>query len=171
MSALTAEDRALLREAIRYAHAQGWCRESTHLRRQAHWFRDADGNSDGVHVAWDRRPDDTELWTGRNRRIVLETQVTSATRAVDLLVALGVLPVHLSSAYRAGRIDAARAVERMPITLGDEGWDHLARKAVEANCDEALVRRRQRDDRSFTNATIEAAYQYGYRRAAEVARA
>lgn len=76
----------------------------------------------------------------------------------------------LAVAFEAGRESAATAVERMPTSLTDEAWDALAGKAVDAGYDEAPVRRRQRDDRSFTHATIQAAYQYGYRTAAEVAR-
>lgn len=72
-------------------------------------------------------------------------------------------------AYRAGREDAARKIAEMPYQLGDEGWKWLEGKASEAGwAVEWVSRRRRRDD--FTTATIESAYQYGYRRAAEVAR-
>ena len=63
----------------------------------------------------------------------------------------------------------AADIENMPINLGDDGWKHLERKADEANYPTEWVRRRRtRDD--FTTATIEVAYQYGYRQAAKVAR-
>jgi len=72
-------------------------------------------------------------------------------------------------ALAEGRRQAAADVGHMPITLGDAGWEHLEAKAVEADYPAGMVRRRRtRDD--FTTSTIEAAYQYGYRRAAKVAR-
>lgn len=51
-------------------------------------------------------------------------------------------------------------------TMHDEDWDELARKAADAGYDQALIRRRQRDDRSFTHATIGSAFQLGWRKAA-----
>jgi hypothetical protein len=70
---------------------------------------------------------------------------------------------------RAGREDAAREIEAMPHDLGDEGWGWISRKADDAGWAVESVRsRRRRDD--FTTATIETAYQYGYRRAAKIAR-
>jgi hypothetical protein len=75
----------------------------------------------------------------------------------------------IGRAYAAGRVAAAADVEAMPYKLGDEGWQALADEAVEASYDAELVRsRRRRGD--FTTHTIEAAYQYGYRQAAKVAR-
>ncbi len=75
----------------------------------------------------------------------------------------------ISAAVGAGRVAAAEDVDRMPNTLGDEGWGTLERQAEDAGYDPAFVRRRRtRDD--FTTTTIEAAYQYGYRQASKVAR-
>lgn len=75
----------------------------------------------------------------------------------------------MEMAYSAGRVAAAEDVDRMSNTLGDEGWNALARQAEDAGYDPTFVhRRRIRDD--FTTTTIEAAYQYGYRQASKVAR-
>lgn len=69
---------------------------------------------------------------------------------------------------RNGRYSASVDIKNMPPSLGDEGWAELERNAVEADYPPRWVRdRRRRDD--FTTATIECAYQYGYRKAAKVA--
>lgn len=75
----------------------------------------------------------------------------------------------ISSAFALGRVAAAEDVDQMPITLGAGGWNYLAKKAEEAGSDPRRVWRRHRSD-DFTAATIETAYQYGYREAAKVAR-
>lgn len=75
----------------------------------------------------------------------------------------------ISAAFAAGRVAAAEAIDQMPVMLGNQGWQRLADKAAAADYDPQLVwRRRRRDD--FTTATIEGAYQYGYRQASKVAR-
>jgi hypothetical protein len=66
------------------------------------------------------------------------------------------------------RKQIAADIRAMPHELGDEGWNDLERRAEEAGYDRQTVRRRRRGD--FTTTTIEAAYQYGYRRSAQVAR-
>lgn len=88
---------------------------------------------------------------------------------LDLVREVERLRRRVDAATLAARQAVAADIERMPCELGDEGWQHLADKAAEADYDPQLVwRRRRRDD--FTTATIGAAYQYGYRRAARVAR-
>lgn len=79
------------------------------------------------------------------------------------------LTAELAQARADERNTIAADIENMPINLGDAGWKHLEKKAVEADYPAEWVhRRRTRDD--FTTATIEVAYQYGYRQAAKVAR-
>lgn len=94
----------------------------------------------------------------------------SVEDAVNHLVDVGVLPVELHSAYRAGRRAAAAAIKQMPHELGDEGWNTLAGQAEEAGYPREYVLRYRRRDRSTGTINIEAAYQYGYRTAAQVAR-
>lgn len=76
----------------------------------------------------------------------------------------------ISSAFAAGRVAAAEAVNQMPTALGDDGWSALADKAEEAGYERRVVLRRRRPEDNFTALTIEAAYQYGYRQASKVAR-
>ncbi len=86
----------------------------------------------------------------------------------DVLVAVGLLPPEWATTFTLGRCAAAADVERMPISLGDEGWEAIAKQATDAGYERRLVTdRRRRED--FTTDTIEVAYQYGYRRAAQVA--
>jgi hypothetical protein len=93
----------------------------------------------------------------------------SVQQLTDVLVALGLLPPEFAITFTLGRCAAATDVERMPINLGDEGWEALTRLAADAGYDRRLVTdRRRRDD--FTTDTIETAYQYGYRSAAKVAK-
>ncbi len=75
----------------------------------------------------------------------------------------------LKAAEQRGRNRAVNAIKAMPAYLGDEGWEELADKAAEAGYDRRVVLRRRRPDDNFTALTIEAAYQHGYRTAAEVA--
>lgn len=76
----------------------------------------------------------------------------------------------LEDAIRTGRVAAAEVILQMPHELGDEGWNAIADQAAEAGYDRSVVLRRRRPEGNFTALTIEAAYQYGYRRAAEMAR-
>ncbi|GGN86279.1 hypothetical protein GCM10010112_67620 [Actinoplanes lobatus] len=72
--------------------------------------------------------------------------------------------------YQAGRLNAIAHIEQMPCNLGDEGWNTLADKAAEAGYDRRVVLRRRKPEDNFTALTIEAAYQHGYRLAAETLR-
>ncbi|MCG5460807.1 hypothetical protein MED01_004233 [Micromonospora sp. MED01] len=160
------EDRRLLAEVSRLRRANDW-RDSSRGFQNAPFEDQATvavrPNEAGFQV-W-RKPADAPHFTGQPTEYPAE----SVREAVDLLVALNILPDSFSSAYREGRNQAAADVERMPITLGDAGWQHMEASAVEADYPAELVRRRRtRDD--FTTATIEGAYQYGYRQAAKVAR-
>lgn len=93
----------------------------------------------------------------------------SVTELVDVLVAVGYLPAEFATTFTMGRVAAAIDIERMPAYLGDEGWKDLENSAYEAGYERRLVSdRRRRED--FTTSTIEGAYQYGYRRAAKVAK-
>ncbi len=96
-----------------------------------------------------------------------------AMAAADLIgrqqAEIAELTEKLRDAEQRGRSRAANAVRSMPGYLGDEGWNALADKADEAGYDRRLVLRRRKPEDSFTALTIEAAYQYGYRTAAEVA--
>jgi hypothetical protein len=75
----------------------------------------------------------------------------------------------IRAAEQRGRNQAVNAIKAMPAYLGDEGWNALAKKAFEADYDRHAVLRRRRPEGNFTALTIEAAYQHGYRTAAEVA--
>ncbi len=78
------------------------------------WYRTFDGLTE---VCWaeDRVPADTLHITWREGRYGPEREaritVTSLRQAVDVLVAVGILPVEVSSAYEAGCGDAAQRDE------------------------------------------------------------
>lgn len=88
---------------------------------------------------------------------------------LDLVREVETLRRRLDASTLAARQAVAADIERMPFSLGDKGWAELERQADKADWPTKWVRdRRKRDD--FTTATIESAYQYGYRQAAKVAR-
>lgn len=113
---LTAEERTLLREVIRWARAEGWRRE--HLCEEAsrygksfyrdwHWH----GEQDRVFVertTFKHNADDWRL-VGATPHGGVEHHVDGVMdlrRAVDVLAALGVLPAKFSTAFNAGRESA-----------------------------------------------------------------
>lgn len=98
--ALTADDRALLREVFRAARKKGWSR----------LHGDPENSYPGSRYWSDDRNEIVEL----NKHGWLDTPISTAEcvtvqLAVDVLVAVAVLPVHLSSAYKAGHADGNAA--------------------------------------------------------------
>lgn len=90
---LTADDRALLREVFRAARKKGWRRD--HLgpcgrERGSRYWVDSYDTSIGLSA-------DGVLSTP-----ISEIDCINVAVAVDMLVAVDVLPTHLSSAYKAG---------------------------------------------------------------------
>lgn len=97
---LTADDRALLREVFRAARAKGWKRHRC----------DSDCAYPGSRYWSDDRHAVVEL----NKHGLLDTPVSTVEcvtvqTAVDMLAMVGVLPVRLSMAYKAGYADGAAA--------------------------------------------------------------
>jgi hypothetical protein len=93
---LTADDRVLLREVFRAARRKGW--------RRLHG--DPEYSYPGSRYWADDRNTIIEL----NKHGWLETDVSQVDclkveLAVDVLVAIDVLPAHLSSTYKAGHAD------------------------------------------------------------------
>lgn len=91
---LTADDRALLREVFRVAHAESWTRV----------HNDPDWKEPGSRYWSDDRGTPIELdkhnWL---KTPISEVECIDVRLAVDVLVAVGVLPVRMSSAFAAGR--------------------------------------------------------------------
>jgi hypothetical protein len=159
----------LLREVLTWARAEGW----RPAPNRAHPASDATP----IIGAWTRGPageyglGDEYVCFVRDLGEISEdvsgpglfgdlcdgVPVTSVTQAVDLLVALKVLPVALSSAYRQGHAEGVQAVEeaaletRFDVYL-DELWGRLKDSDVLAGIGreldgvldrETFVRRRQ----------------------------
>jgi hypothetical protein len=97
-------DTTLLRDVIRWARANGWRYDGT--GREKSWEREKDGYVIvGVEIARCHREGcdhDANLHVVDNGDETT-TSASSIQRAVDVLVARGVLPARFSSAYAAGR--------------------------------------------------------------------
>lgn len=90
MTTLTADDRALLREVFRAAHAKGWSRH----------HNDKDFAEPGSRYWSDDRYTVVELdRNGWVKTPISEVESVTVQLAVDVLVAVGVLPIELSSAH------------------------------------------------------------------------
>lgn len=90
---LTADDRALLREVFRAARKKGWTR----------LHNDRDYAEPGSRYWLDDRSTPIELDKhGWLKTPISEVECVDVPLAVDVLVAVGVLPTHLSSAYKSG---------------------------------------------------------------------
>lgn len=101
-------DRQLLVDVHRWARANGWTISTTG------WINAAYDSLADIAVGWDE--DGLRVWrkeqssSGHRYWPIPSTDYPVATvrQAVDVLVALRILPVHLSSAYRARATEVAR---------------------------------------------------------------
>jgi hypothetical protein len=98
-----------LRAVLRWAHAQGWRPEPrrqllpgvrTWLQRapDGEWLQRVIVNPDGVISVWGTRAPDHTAWTSRAQVVADDPQ-----QALDVLVAMRVVPERHSSAHAAGR--------------------------------------------------------------------
>lgn len=99
---MTAEERALLRAVLRWARASGvesdyhrWTRRGPIEQR---WGVSWEDSSTPKLLIWRGRDTGQDYW------------VRSIAEAVELLVALDILPMRFSAAYEAGLFEAARRV-------------------------------------------------------------
>ena len=119
---MTGKDRRLLHEVARWAHTQGWRR----LRYPHRW--------NGADRGWTDAPADWRYAPEEGANVVTATRsllsvhrpgwdapavvpVTSVIHAVDVLVALRILPAPFSSAFRSGQTFATylgKVAEVMP---------------------------------------------------------
>jgi hypothetical protein len=124
---LAAADRLLLRSVLSWARASGW--RGWKPANGYQWNR-VDSNDE---VWWYYDADDRDAWTLVTNVVPAEACVTSVAQAVDVLVALGILPSELSSHYRAGANDIFTALTADdPQIIADAVAIALASKAVSA---------------------------------------
>lgn len=152
-------DATLLREVFRAARRKHWSRVfgdgvNEHLPEGVTVV--AEWDQDGSLITLTRWPSGDY---GLDICGVARMDVPSADVAVDVLVAWGVLPARLSSAYRQGRADGVEAVEEAAIETRfdlyvDDLWSRLKDSDVHAGIGreldgfldrEPFVRRRQVD--------------------------
>lgn len=105
---LTADDRALLREVFRAAHAKGWtrCHDDADCAEPGsrYWVNDTN-----THIELDRN--------GWVKTPISEVENVTVQLTVDVLVAVGVLPARLSSAFSGG-MDAVLSSLRKQFAPG-----------------------------------------------------
>lgn len=126
--ALSTDERQLIAEALRYARSQGWARMKPAGRWRKNSLRfDYRLPIDGRDTAWLK-----VYWTGSNKTKPPHGNaiVSSVAQAVDVLVAVGVLPAELSSAYREGVADELEnyrdlSIEQLMEIEVDKVWEHL----------------------------------------------
>lgn len=94
MAVVTVSDRRLLAAVHRWARTHGWC-------SQWSGWSDGYGTDSTIRVGWAEGVVQVSRREGRHGFPVWPTEyrVGSVVQAVDVLVALGVLPPFLSSAY------------------------------------------------------------------------
>lgn len=141
--ALSTEERLLLRQVFRVAHAKGWsCVETDRLDRQ--W---ADQTDRGPNVnllprdygdGYDLR---VYVWEPAYRCV--QVPLVTVREAVDILVALGLLPVTLSSVFGQGYRDGMADVTDMAVTdrvdaLLEEMWDRLGSRDTRRDIGDAI---------------------------------
>lgn len=146
---LTATERALIVEVLRWGRANGW-------RHSGNWDTPF-WSRKGVYRIFADRYDDDVLHLRIDDKVADQGLVDywprSVTEAVDVLAALGIVPSTLSSAYRDGvdAVEEAAIETRFDVYL-DELWDQLKDRdvlgAIGAELDgildrEPFVRRRQ----------------------------
>lgn len=108
---LTADDRALLREVFRAARAKGWSRAHRDLAGRF-WADDRDTHIELTCNGWLITP-------------ISESECVTVQLAVDILVAVGVLPIGFSSQWRDGFKVANDAVYDMVKVQVAEWYDDL----------------------------------------------
>jgi hypothetical protein len=96
-SGLTPDDRFLLRSVFAWARGRGW--RGSRFGSGRRWD-DAAGDNE---VVWWYDAEDRDAWTLLTNVVPSEVCVRSVRQAVDVLVALGILPAHLSASWLAGR--------------------------------------------------------------------
>lgn len=123
---LSADDRALLREVFRAAHAKGWTRH----------HNDRDFAEPGSRYWSDDRYTVVELdKNGWVKTPISEVECVTVQLAVDVLVAVGVLPMHMSFAYQAAEEMAYGAVREQVRLIVAEWYDDL--RAPAQQCETA----------------------------------
>lgn len=183
-----ADDRTLLRDAIRWGRANGWRYDGGGIEKT--WEREKDGYvvvgvelADCHHEGCDHDADLNIIDNG----VQTSTTASSVQRALDVLVALGVLPARFSSAYAAGQIAACVHVITEPVSSdgSDEprpivterdqtaaGELRTAIDAAQSALDSVSVWPRANGDRVMTEAAVRAAAPFIRRQVAEeIARA
>lgn len=121
---LTRDERDLLAAVSRHLRADGWTLTPGRARHpsgiaacwQYDWHVDGKtGRSLQVRIL-NRH--------GYTARVPLEVDADSVREAVDVAVAVGLLPQGMSSAYQAGRESASRWTEPLPVHAEDirPGW-------------------------------------------------
>ncbi len=127
-SRLTPEDRQLLRSVLKWARANGWRGSRFVVGRR---WDDAMGDNE---VVWWHDTVDRDAWTLVTNLVPGEVCPRSVAQAVDVLVALGVLPAEFSSAYTAGRESLNTGTEWAMYSNGSGYVDHPThrRESVEA---------------------------------------
>lgn len=145
---MTRAERTLLLAVFRWARAEG----GLEWGRWAHrWARQTGPREQWLGVDYD--PADGEyLSIYRGRGNAKEYWVSNAAEAVDVLVALGILPHRFSTSYRAG-YEATRwadGIAASPATPGDwngprRGWSDPAVYALLPAADRELAVRGARE--------------------------
>lgn len=121
MATLTADDRAVLRELFRTAHAKGWSRVHNDPEYaypgSRYWLNDTSTVIELNKFGWLETP-------------ISEVECVTVQVAVDVLVAVGVLPMEMSSAHRAAEKMAYDAVyEQIKLQVAD--WFDTQKAPVE----------------------------------------
>lgn len=123
-------DATLLREVLRVARAKHWSRvfgdgSSEHLPDGVTVV--AEWDQDGSLITLERWPQGDYVLDICG---VAHIDAVSLDVAVDVLVAYGVLPVELSSAYRRGRVDGMEVIHELAVEKAaderiEELWSQL----------------------------------------------
>lgn len=143
---LTAKDRQLLRDVFRWARAEGFRREHTRdfegrvvvrLPDWASWTHPS--KLTALQLDHDDQP--TSVLHIQRENGWLDMWVSSVREAVDILAALGILPITFSSAYKAGAESALDRDEwRVRIAGYDAPWseNNYSREDAETSLGRAL---------------------------------
>ncbi len=125
MTALTPDDRRVIAAALRWGREQGYypawggrqCGPGDRPTRSVCVRPWSDGTKAGLVVSRPGLP-------------TFELVVTSAREVVDVLCALGVLPIHMSSAYTAGRAAVVESVMTGCVRPMMDDWYGTAKAPV-----------------------------------------
>lgn len=133
---LTDEDRKLLREVVQWRRANGWGFGFYPKRGEADWT-----SGDGVLVEADFFGYGVQLIVDGGERRRGAFWPRSVREAVDILAALGILPITFSSAYKSGRESALDRMEwRVRIAGYQAPWseNNYSREDAETSLGRAL---------------------------------